>query len=123
MIGGADTQLFEWDLKTRINIYANSRPEDIAALQRAYEVSGWRGYWTTDLSLRKKGAWDAFGDSRDLASIYARIGEKDQAFFWLERAYQERSQWLTFLKVEPVWDSLRSDPRFTDLLRRVGLAS
>jgi hypothetical protein len=56
----------------------------------------------------------------DMAKIYAALGEKDQAFEWLQKAYEVRSAWLVWLKVEPLWDSLRSDPRFADLLRRVG---
>jgi len=57
-----------------------------------------------------------------LANVYIGLGDKDQAFFWLEKAYQERSYYLAFLKVFPGDDSLRSDPRFDDLLRRMGLA-
>jgi len=52
---------------------------------------------------------------------YAGLGEKDQAFTWLEKAYEERSGFLPNLKVNPIWDPLRSDPRFADLIRRVGL--
>jgi hypothetical protein len=57
-----------------------------------------------------------------LAIIYAGLDEKDQAFLWLERAYEERSVPYD-LKVNPWWDNLRSDPRFTDLLQRMGLTS
>jgi hypothetical protein len=46
---------------------------------------------------------------------------EDQAFFWLEKAYQEHARRLWALKVNPSWDKLRSDPRFADLLRRIGL--
>jgi len=55
------------------------------------------------------------------AVIYLGLGEKDQAFAWLEKAYEERSFLLPYLKVDPIWDPLRSDPRFADLLRRMGL--
>jgi hypothetical protein len=50
------------------------------------------------------------------------LGEKEQAFEWLEKAYEERSSALVYLKVDPSFDSLRDDPRFTDLLRRIHLA-
>jgi len=56
-----------------------------------------------------------------IALIYAGLGEKDQAFAWLEKGYEERSFQMQWLTVEPRWDSLRSDPRFADLLRRMGL--
>ena len=56
-----------------------------------------------------------------LAEIYAAIGEKDQAFAYLEQAYQAHAMHFCNLKVEPTLDPLRSDPRFADLLWRVGL--
>ena len=56
-----------------------------------------------------------------IAVIYSGLGEKDQAFAWLEKAYQERHPYLTLLKVEPVFDNLLSDIRYTELLRKVGL--
>ena len=56
-----------------------------------------------------------------IASIYIGLGEKDRAFEWLEKAYQERSTHLVNLKVQPVFDPIRTDPRFADLLRRVGI--
>lgn len=54
------------------------------------------------------------------AVVYAGLNEKDKAFYWLERAYQERSNWLTLIKVGRRLKNLRGDPRFDDLLRRVG---
>jgi serine/threonine protein kinase/Tfp pilus assembly protein PilF len=57
----------------------------------------------------------------DIAVIHASLSQQDEAFEWLERAYQERSGWLAYLNVEPRLDGLRSDSRFTDLLRRVRL--
>jgi len=56
-----------------------------------------------------------------VAAIYAGLGEKDQAFKWLERAFEERDVWLMNLKVDPVFAKLRSDRRFQDLLTRAGL--
>jgi serine/threonine-protein kinase len=56
-----------------------------------------------------------------LAVIYIALGDKDQAFDWIQKAYDDRSEWLVYLKVDPLFDTVRQDPRFTDLLRRVGL--
>lgn len=56
-----------------------------------------------------------------MALIHTGLGEKDQAFEWLEKAYEQRSHWLAFLKVWPLFDSLRADPRFTALLKKIGL--
>jgi hypothetical protein len=52
---------------------------------------------------------------------YISIGDKEKAFTWLERAFEQRSNCLSSLKVDPIFDSLRGDPRFQDLLRRVHL--
>lgn len=54
------------------------------------------------------------------AVVYAGLNEKDRSFYWLERAYQERSNWLTLIKVGRRLKNLRGDPRFDDLLKRVG---
>jgi hypothetical protein len=53
--------------------------------------------------------------------IYSGLGEKDAAFEWLQKAYVDRSMLLTFINVSPVFDNLRSDPRFADLLQRLNL--
>ena len=55
--------------------------------------------------------------------IYAGLGHKEQAFAWLEKAYNEHNIVLTCLRVDSRFDSLRPDPRVADLLRRVGLAA
>ena len=59
----------------------------------------------------------------EMAEIYSQLGEKEKAFEWLEKAYEQRTYLMMYLKVAPNLDSLRSDHRFTDLQRRVGLAS
>jgi TolB-like protein/DNA-binding winged helix-turn-helix (wHTH) protein/Flp pilus assembly protein TadD len=56
-----------------------------------------------------------------VANVYIGLGDKDRAFVWLEKAYEERSNYLAYLTVFPIVDPLRSDPRFTDLVKRVGL--
>ena len=55
-----------------------------------------------------------------MAALAARLGEKDDAFQYLERAFDERSFWMPFLNIDPLFDSLRADPRFRDLLGRIG---
>ncbi len=61
-------------------------------------------------------------DAAAFVGPYIALGDKDQAFFWLEKAYAQHSNAMTWLKVSPIYDPLRGDPRFQDLLRRVGLA-
>lgn len=58
----------------------------------------------------------------DIAIIYGALGDKDQAFAWLEKAFDARDEQLTWLKVDPRLDPLRSDPRFANLMRRMGLS-
>jgi hypothetical protein len=60
-------------------------------------------------------------DEGDVAQCYAVLGDKDQAFFWLNKGYEDREAGVFYLGVIPLFDSLRSDPRFADLLRRMGL--
>jgi len=55
-----------------------------------------------------------------MAMIYSGLDEKDEAFAWLEKAYQQRSFFLLFMKMDPMMDGLRSDRRFADLLGRIG---
>ena len=56
------------------------------------------------------------------AYIYAALGDTDKAIAYLEKGYEERAFQMQFLKIDPRWDNLRDDPRFTDLMRRVGLS-
>ena len=60
-------------------------------------------------------------DYRGMATVYTALGEKDMAFNWLEKSYEKREESLCSLKVDHKMDSLRSDPRFNDLLKRIGL--
>jgi tetratricopeptide (TPR) repeat protein len=63
----------------------------------------------------------AYVDSYQFATIYAGLGDNDEAFRLLEKAYKEHSGSMIFLAVDPFWYSMRSDPRYTDLLRGMGL--
>jgi len=57
-----------------------------------------------------------------IANLYVRLGDNEQAIAWLEKAYQEHAGDLRNLKTEPLYDPLRSDPRFQYLLRRIGFS-
>ncbi len=56
-----------------------------------------------------------------IATFHAELGEKDKAFAELNKSYESREYFMVLLRVDPRFDSLRDDPRFQDLLRRVGL--
>ena len=57
-----------------------------------------------------------------IAMVYAGLGKRDETFHWLEKAYADREGRMTVLKLAPEFDGVRSDPRFADLIRRVGLS-
>jgi eukaryotic-like serine/threonine-protein kinase len=60
-------------------------------------------------------------DGRDLAVVYAGLGDKDKAFSWIEKSFSDKSNFLAILRLEPSFESLENDPRWNDLLRRVGV--
>jgi len=95
--------------------------ERTRALDEALQRAGARGFWQKRLEIELQNTARETKWAHDVALLYARLGEKDQAFAWLEKAYARRAFELLFLKVGPEWDSLRGDPRFQDLLRRIGL--
>ena len=90
-----------------------------AALRKALATEGARGFWQQLLSSNEKLGRN-IGEF-DTAQIYARLGDKQKALEWLSRNYEERRALGTLLNVDPAFDSLRSDQRFGDLVRRMGL--
>jgi DNA-binding winged helix-turn-helix (wHTH) protein/TolB-like protein/Flp pilus assembly protein TadD len=92
-----------------------------ALLARAYALSGQSADAKKILYALQDLAKQRYVSSSDIAVICADLGEKDQAFGWLEKAYGERSNSLVYLKLDPAFDSLRSDPRFAALVARIGL--
>lgn len=96
--------------------------KESAALREASATTSARVYWQKRLDQEVEESKREPSTAFDMAEIFAQLGQKDQAFSWLERAYEERSFFMMYLKVAPNLDPLRSDPRFADLLRRVGHA-
>ncbi|MCA1638215.1 MAG: hypothetical protein LC768_07750 [Acidobacteria bacterium] len=101
-------------------------PEEAAKeateLREGYKKSGANGYWRKQIEIAEKRRASHSESSLPLsveASFYAQLRENDRAFALLEKAYEQREAELIYLK-SPIYDSLRSDPRFQDLLRRVG---
>jgi TolB-like protein/Tfp pilus assembly protein PilF len=94
----------------------------IAELAYAHAVSGERSDAERILQQLKERAAREYIDAILIAYIYVGLGQKDQAFVWLEKAYQERAGLMPWLKTEPKWDPLREDARFAELLRRTGIA-
>ena len=96
-------------------------PKKLAQLKEAMAKSGARGYWRRTLENYRESAKSSYVPSVLVAEVCVRVGDKECAFEWLERGFEERDDLMTDLKVEPVFDGLRPDPRFQDLIRRVGI--
>jgi TolB-like protein/Flp pilus assembly protein TadD len=97
-------------------------PLVLAMLGHAYAASGRRDEALKTLSQLAEIAGHRYVSAYSVAMVYAGLGEKDQALNWLEKGYQERATKMAFLKIDPFFDNLRSDPRFIALVRRVGVS-
>jgi len=92
-----------------------------AARGYAYALCGHRAEALSALGDLKKQAQRGYVIPAKVALMYAALGDKDSTFAWLERGYAGRDAFMTFLKVEPLYDTVREDPRFAGLVKRVGL--
>lgn len=91
-------------------------------LKTAYEMAGWKGFERKELELELEREKRGHVLAGVIAASYGHIGDYDQAFKWLQRAYENREANMVWLKIDPFLDDLRSDPRFQDLLRRMRLS-
>ena len=92
-----------------------------AALEQGFRSGGWKGALTKGIEIRQKQRKTGYSSAFEIAALCAELGEKDQAFKWLNTAYQERDTNLLGLKTDFLLDPIRSDPRFAELVRKVGL--
>ena len=99
----------------------NDDPYALGFLAHAYAAAGKRDEALKAVAQMNEVAKQRYVPAYAFALAYAGLGEEDQAFQWLERSLQDRAWDITYLKVDPLLDSLRSDPRFNDLVKRVGL--
>jgi TolB-like protein/DNA-binding winged helix-turn-helix (wHTH) protein/Tfp pilus assembly protein PilF len=99
---------------------SGARPLDSGSLGHAYAQAGKTAEARQILKKINERPPHVYFPAQDIALIHVGLGEKDQAFNWLEKAVQERSPWLIHLRVDPRFDPLRSDPRFAALLRQIG---
>jgi TolB-like protein/Tfp pilus assembly protein PilF len=100
---------------------SNRSPGPIGVLIRAYAHGGRRGDALRLLAELKRRRETGYVPAGAFVNAYLGLGENEEAFAWLEQAYKEQSNMLQFVKVHPYFDPIRSDPRFADLIRRVGL--
>jgi len=101
--------------------YSGSKPRYVAGVGYALAAAGKRA--EAHNIIDELARWSKSGNVSPsyIAGIYSTLGERDQAFEWLEKAYRVRDDQLTWIMIDPVFGSIRSDPRYTDLLRRMGL--
>ena len=99
------------------------RPEMNRHAREIYERAGARPTlrWIAEDAVQRHSSGDFYARSSHIALSYAAFEDKENAFAWVERAYQERDPWLPMDLASPAWDGLSSDPRFQDLLHRMGL--
>ena len=91
-------------------------------MEQGYRLGGWKVALTRGVEVRQAQCNTGYQSASEIASLHAELGDKEQAFRWLNIAYQEHDWWILGLKTNFSFDPLRSDPRYADLLRRVGLS-
>jgi len=110
----------EW--KTWGRLSGNSDEAEFGeALDRGFRSAGWRGALTEGIIVMQQQRKTSYASPCKIARLYADLGDKEQAFEWLETAYREHDLLLRELNTDYQLDSLRSDPRFADLVNKVGL--
>ena len=101
--------------------------EEASILQQTYALSGFDAAVRKSAEKKLEGlnakiARGEYVPAAELAQVCIRSGEKEQAFAWLAKAVQERNRLAWELKINPLFDPLRSDPRFEELMRKIGFS-
>jgi serine/threonine protein kinase/tetratricopeptide (TPR) repeat protein len=99
----------------------NNDPRVLALIGHAYAAQGKRDEALRILAQLKEMSNQSYVPAYNFVILYAGLGERDEAFQWLEKSYQDHASRMTILQVDPFLDPLRSDPRFANLVQRVGL--
>jgi tetratricopeptide (TPR) repeat protein len=101
----------------QLNLTMDGNPELAAAIGKAYTASGWEGVLKKTIEFYQSPG--ANYDSDNVARAYAELGDKDRAFQWLNKAYDDHA--LLFIKSTNEYRKLHGDPRYTQMLRKMGL--
>jgi tetratricopeptide (TPR) repeat protein len=120
LMGKYDLWLEEWRKAASLSNDRESlaMAEEVA---RVYSRSGYKASITREIEMTKQLVKRRYVDPVDFAYSYAELGDKEQAFAWLEKAFAEKSGGLETIKVVPALDQWHSDPRYVDLLKRMGM--
>jgi eukaryotic-like serine/threonine-protein kinase len=110
----------EWKTYGKI---ADDRNESefASALAQGFQPAGWHAALSNGIEIRQAQRKTGYSSAATIAALYADLGDKDQAFQWLDTAYRERDYWLIGLRTNFLFDPIRSDPRFGEMVRKVGL--
>ena len=107
---------------------AGAKPEEIQEAKDIYEKGGWDGFVKTREEEKRKSLNDqqakdknAYVQAIEFASSYAYLKDKEKTIEYLNKAYDERAMGVLYLKVDFNWDFVRDDPRFKELVKRVGI--
>jgi TolB-like protein/Tfp pilus assembly protein PilF len=106
--------------RLKVDALTGAGAERITALKNAYDAGGWKSVSRKEVEFALEDAKSRYITSLNMAYSYTKNGDRNRALESLNRAYEEREGSLVNLNVDPFWDELRPDPRFQDLLRRVG---
>jgi eukaryotic-like serine/threonine-protein kinase len=110
------------ELKASAQLSGDPNESEFAsALEQGFRSGGWKGADTKAIETLKERRNTGYGSAYFIAALYADLGDRDHAFRWLNTAHQEHEWRLMGLKTEFRFDPLRSDPRFAELVRKVGL--
>jgi tetratricopeptide (TPR) repeat protein len=95
--------------------------ELIEELRAAFKANGWQGFLLKQLSIVEEIAKTKHVPPSRLANLYVRLGHRDEAFAFLGKAFAEKDPLVIQFKIEPAYDSLRNDPRYAELIQKIGL--
>jgi adenylate cyclase len=93
----------------------------VSAMEKGFRTGGWRGALERGIEVLEEQRKTGYSSAYWIAASYAELGDSERAFEWLNLAYQEHDEWLLSLRTERSFDPIRSDPRFAELMRKVGL--
>jgi len=95
--------------------------ETVNARKIAYEKLGVKGYWEKIAEEMERPERQKTSTGFDRAMAYLRIGDKEKTFEFLKKSFEARERWLININQDPQWDSIRSDPRFVEIVQKIGL--
>ena len=100
---------------------AGTNSDVLQALRDTFQKNGWRGYWEKQLSIDLEKVKHEYVSPRTFATYYALLGDKEKALHYLDEAFASHDDTLAGIKVDRDLDVLHAEPRYIDLLKRMGL--